>query len=250
MSFIEFRDVSKTYHRQGVCALKDLNFVIRQKEFVSIIGPFGCGKTSILHLLSGLTKADSGEIKINGRSPSCLKKERKIGYVFQTPTLLPWRSVLENVMLPQEIDGNPDRKRACKLLEMVGLGDCFQKKPADLSGGMQQLVSIARSLALNPKILLLDEPFSSIDRINKEIFHRKLLKIHTETAKTTILVTHSLDEAIYLSDRVLVLTPRPAQVKRAFKIELSSRKNSIRFSKKFLDQVKEIRRCLIYEPNF
>lgn len=247
MNSIEVQSVSKEY-AQGFFALRDLTFSVTEGSFVSVVGPFGCGKTTLLNLLSGITEDYYGTIRIKGQSPVAARQTRKIGYVFQSPTLLPWRSVIQNVTLPQEIAGlNLDEKKAWDLLRMTGL-DCFaQRKPHELSGGMQQLVSIVRSLILDPDVLLLDEPFSSIDEINKAKLHGELLKIHRQTNKTTILVTHSLTEAVYLSDQVIVLTCNPGKIKRVIDIDLPGRDDRVFLSDRFVGYLKTIKGELCHD---
>lgn len=240
MKAIEIRTVSKQYQR-GFFALRDLSFSVNEGSFVSIVGPFGCGKSTLLELVAGLNEDYTGEIKIKGESPRTVRQRRKVGYVFQRPTLLPWRNVFQNIVLPLEIAGVKEERKAFELLRMVELGDLVGKMPCELSGGMQQLVSIVRSLILNPDILLLDEPFSSIDEINREKMHTHLLRIHKITNKTTLLVTHSLPEAVFLSEKVIVLTPSPGRVKKVVDIYLSERGERVLFSEEFLNYVKIIR---------
>lgn len=244
MKLIEFNSVSKEYAK-GFFALENLSFGIEGGNFVSMVGPFGCGKTTILNLLSGAAKDYSGTITIGGKNPEKAKEDRKIGYVFQKPTLLPWRNVLKNITLPQELNGIKDEAKANSLLRLVGLEESALKMPRDLSGGMKQLVSIARSLILDPDVLLLDEPFSSIDEINRTKIHLKLLEIHRKTKKTIILVTHSLSEAVFLSDQVIVLTPRPAKVKKIIDINLSHRQEAILLSEEFLEYKKAVKAELV-----
>ena len=246
MNLIEIQSLGKQY-QHGFLALKDLNLSIRENELISIIGPFGCGKSTLLELIGGIREQYSGTIKIKGQNPQQARLERKIGYVFQQPTLLPWRNVIQNVTLPQEIAGIEDNQKAYRLLETVGLSNCGKKKVQELSGGMQQLVSIVRSLILDPDILLLDEPFSSIDEVHKLRMCFYLSKIHQQTKKTTILVTHSISEAVYLSDRVVVMTPNPGKIKKIFNIHLFNREQKILFSKEFLSYVRIIRKELFYE---
>jgi len=241
MNSIELQSVSKEY-RKGFFALRDLTFSVEEGSFVSVVGPFGCGKTTLLNLLSGITEDYYGTIRIKGKSPVETRKTRKIGYVFQSPTLLPWRTVLKNVTLPQEIAGvNGDEERARYFLKMTNLEDFAQSKPHELSGGMQQLVSIIRSLMLDPDVLLLDEPFSSIDEINKTRLHNELLKIHKQTNKTTVLVTHSLAEAVYLSDKVIVLTPNPGKIKAVIDIDLPARDDKVVLSDKFVGYLRTVK---------
>ncbi len=242
MSLIQVDNLEKYYSNSGLLAVKDLSFTVEKGEFVSIVGPFGCGKTTILNLVGGITDNYKGSIKINTESPAEARKKRKIGYCFQKPNLLPWLNVLENVLLPQKIASiKEDRSKAIELLKMVGLDSYTTMKPYNLSGGMQQLVSITRSLILNPDILLLDEPLSSIDEINRSKMQLKLLEIHKKTKKTTVMITHSINEAVFLSDNIIILTPRPATIKKIIKIVFPQRNESVFYSKKFINYVKIIK---------
>lgn len=243
MKLIEVRSVSKKY-QEDFYALKNLSFSIDEASFTSVVGPFGCGKSTLLELLAGIKEEYSGTIKIRGQSPVHARLSRKIGYVFQRPTLLPWRNVLRNITLPQEISGIKDETKALNLLNIVGLREYALRMPYELSGGMQQLISIVRSLMLDPDILLLDEPFSSIDEINRAKMHVRLLDIQNKTNKTTLLVTHSLPEAVYLSDKIIVLTPSPARVKEVIDIHLPNRDKDVIFSNEFLDYVKRVKSAL------
>lgn len=236
------------YYQEGFCAIRDLNLSVEEGDFVSVVGPFGCGKSSLLELISGIREEYEGTIQIRGQSPERARLNRKIGYAFQQPTLLPWRNVIGNILLPLELAGKKDETRAYELLELVGLKHLAFRMPHELSGGMQQLIAIVRSLILDPDILLLDEPFSSIDEINRVKMHTHLLKIHEQTNKTTMLVTHSLTEAVNLSNKVIVLTPCPARVKKIIDIHLSVRSEETLFSEEFLDYVRVIRKELVNEP--
>ncbi|MBU4274741.1 ABC transporter ATP-binding protein [Patescibacteria group bacterium] len=240
MAIIEVKSVTKEY-QEGFLALRDLTFSVEEGDFVSIVGPFGCGKSTLLELISGLISDYEGTIKIKGENPEEARLERRIGYTFQRSTLLPWRNIIQNIMLPLEIAQIKDNKRAYSLLEMVGLSYLAKKAPYELSGGMQQLISIVRSLVLNPDILLLDEPFSSIDEINRTKMHLHLLRIHQQTNKTTLLVTHSLSEAVFLSERIIVMTSSPGRTKRIIDVNLSIRNEEILFSEEFLNYIKIIR---------
>ncbi len=245
MVLIRVDNLEKYYSNSGLLAVKNLHFTIERGEFVSIVGPFGCGKTSILNLIGGITDNYKGSIRINNESPSEARKKRKIGYCFQKPNLLPWLNVLDNVLLPQKIANiREDNGKAIELLKMVGLRDCQSMKPYNLSGGMQQLVSITRSLILDPEILLLDEPLSSIDEINRSKMQLKLLEIHKRTKKTTVMITHSINEAVFLSDKIIVLTPRPAKVKKIVNITFLQRNERTFFSKKFINYLKIIKKEL------
>ena len=245
MNLIQVDNLEKYYSNSGLLAIKDLSFTIEKGEFVSIVGPFGCGKTSILNLIGGITDNYKGSIRISSESPSEARKQRKFGYCFQKPNLLPWLNVLENVLIPQKLANvKEDQSKASELLEMVGLDGYAFMKPYNLSGGMQQLVSITRSLILNPEILLLDEPLSSIDEINRSKMQLKLLEIHKKTKKTTVMITHSINEAVFLSDKIIVLTPRPATLKKIVKVVFLHRNDKIVFSKKFINYVKIVKKEL------
>ncbi len=250
MSLIQVNKLEKSYSNSGVLAVKNLSFNIDEGDFVSIVGPFGCGKTTVLHLIGGIKDSYKGEIDIAGDSPIQARMKRKIGFCFQKSNLLPWLNVIDNVLLPQKIANvKVDRSRAVKLLKMVGLEKYRFMKPYNLSGGMQQLVSITRALILDPKILLLDEPLSSIDEINRFKMHLKLLEIHKKTRKTTVMITHSINEAVLLSNKVIILTPRPARVKKIIGINLSARDSKTLFSKKFVNYTRTIRKELINDKN-
>jgi len=244
MKIIDVQSVTKQYQKDFY-ALRDLSFSVEEGDFVSIVGPFGCGKSTLLEIMAGIRENYSGIIKIRGQSPEYARLNRKIGYVFQRKTLLPWRNVIQNIMLPQEIAGLKDEKKAYDLLEMTGLKNIVKKMPHELSEGMQQLISVVRSLMLDPDIFLLDEPFSSIDEINRAKMHVHLLKIHKQTNKTFILVTHSLSEAVFLSNKIIVLTSRPGKVKKIVDINLSNHGEDIVFSKEFLNYVKIVKAELV-----
>lgn len=240
MKIIDVQSVAKQYH-EGFYALRDLSFSVEEGNFVSIVGPFGCGKSTLLEIIAGIREGYSGIIQIKGQSPKCARLSRKVGYVFQKPVLLPWRNVIQNITLPQEIAGLKDEKIAYELLETIGLKSIAKRMPYELSGGMQQMVSVARSMILDPDIFLLDEPFSSIDEINRTKIHVSLLRIHQQTSKTMILVTHSLSEAVFLSDKIIILTSHPGKVKKIVDVNLSSRECGILFSEEFLTYVKTVK---------
>lgn len=244
MKIIDVQSVTKQY-QEGFYALRNLSFSVEEGDFVSIVGPFGCGKSTLLEIMAGIREDYSGIIKIRGQSPEYARLNRRIGYVFQKIILLPWRNVIQNIMLPQEIAGLKNEKKAYDLLEMAGLKNIAKKMPHELSGGMQQLTSVIRSLMLNPDIILLDEPFSSIDEINRAKMHVRLLEIHKQTNKTIILVTHSLSEAIFLSNKIIVFTSHPGKVKKIIDINLPNRGDDIIFSKEFLNYVKIVKAELV-----
>jgi NitT/TauT family transport system ATP-binding protein len=207
--------VSRSFSTSGsrLLALRDVTFEVAARQVVSIVGPNGCGKSTLLRLISGLLAADEGIVAIDGQPVS--GPDRRVGLVFQEPRLLPWRDVVDNVAFPLELAGveqSARERRARELIDLVGLGGFEHARPHQLSGGMRQRAAIARALALEPSVLLLDEPFSALDALTRERFNDELLRLWAATGTTVLLVTHSIAEAIYLSDRVLVMAPRPGRV--------------------------------------
>jgi NitT/TauT family transport system ATP-binding protein len=193
--------------------LSKVNLTVEDGDFVSFIGPSGCGKTTLLRVIADLEQATSGVITVNGMSPQEARLKRAYGYVFQAPGLLPWRSVERNVALPLEImgiDGAADRVR--RNLDLVNLTGFEKKYPWQLSGGMQQRVSIARALAFDPKLLLMDEPFGALDEIVRDKLNQQLLDLWDRTKKTVVFVTHSIPEAVFLSTKIVVMSPRPGRI--------------------------------------
>ena len=222
-SFIELREVTKTYQtlqQETLLALQDISFGVEQGEFVSVVGASGCGKTTLLKIVAGLI-GYQGEVRVGGAPVTGPRQD--IGFVFQQPVLLPWRTVLENTLLPVEVMGL-DRaryqERAGALLEMVGLSEFADKYPFELSGGMQQRVSITRALVYEPDVLLMDEPFGALDAMTRETLNLELLRIWSENRRTVLFVTHSISEAIFLSDRVVALTPRPGRIADTIGVDL------------------------------
>ncbi len=198
-----------------VVALSDVNLEIKRGEFVSFIGPSGCGKTTFLRVIADLEQPTSGSITVNGTSATEARVNRSYGYVFQAPALFPWRTIENNVALPLEIMGyaDADRKaRVSKSLELVNLEGFEKKFPWQLSGGMQQRASIARALAFDADLLLMDEPFGALDEIVRDHLNSELLKLWAATQKTIAFVTHSIPEAVYLSTKIVVMSPRPGRV--------------------------------------
>ena len=215
MASIEARNLCKTYaSRDGnVVALADVSLKVTDSEFVSILGPSGCGKSTLLRILDGLASADSGQVLMDGKPIERPTQER--GFVFQSFNLFPWRTVRGNIEFGMEIKGVPKNERRTvsqRLIELVGLAGFDRKYPYELSGGMQQRVGIARALAIDPAVLLMDEPFGALDAQTREDMQDELLRIWAAAKKTVLFVTHSIEEAIYLSDRVLIMTPRPGRV--------------------------------------
>jgi NitT/TauT family transport system ATP-binding protein len=240
--------VTKRYRtRDGdVLALQDVSFEIAKSEFVAVLGPSGCGKTTLLKVISGLELATQGEARINGTPIN--GPQRKTGIVFQTPALMKWRTALANVMLPAEILKLPEaeaRAAALGLLDLVGLSDFTNKFPHELSGGMQQRVAIARALIHKPEILLLDEPFSALDTMTRGKLNVELLRIWSESKTTSLLITHSIPEAVFLADRVVVMTARPARIAEIVTIDLPRpRTPEMRVSTEFVRMIDRIGRII------
>lgn len=220
---LETRLLTKTYERGGrrVDVLRDISLGINPGEFVSIVGASGCGKTTLLRMLDGLIAPTSGAILIDGEPIS--KPGSKRAFVFQQDSLFPWRSVLDNAMFGPEVRGESKRsarERALRFLSLVGLKGFESYFPHELSGGMRQRVNLARALTVEPDVLLMDEPFAALDAQTREIMQTELLQIWNETKKTVVFVTHQIDEAVFLSDAVLVFTVRPGRLKDTVRIEL------------------------------
>ena len=213
---VELDGVRKVYRTRGaeIVALEDVALTVTRGEFVAVVGRSGCGKTTLLKVVAGLLPATAGAVAVEGqpvRGPL-----RNVGLVFQSPVLLRWRTVLRNVLLPAEIlglDRERARAQALDLIKLVGLEGFETKYPRELSGGMQQRVSLCRALIHNPPVLLMDEPFGALDALTREEMNLELLRIWQEQAKTTVLITHSISEAIFLGDRVAVMTPRPGRIR-------------------------------------
>jgi NitT/TauT family transport system ATP-binding protein len=222
-SGIRISGVSKTYRtRDGdVPSLKPLDFHINDGEFFVVVGPSGCGKSTLLKMISGLLPPSSGEILVDGKQVT--EPHGNVGIVFQNALLLPWRSVLANVMLPIDMKRLPRaqyRQRAMELLKLVGLEGFEKKLPWQLSGGMQQRASICRALVHDPRIMLMDEPFGALDAMTRERMNVELQRIQRETGKTILLITHSIPEAVFLGDRVLVMTERPGSIAAIYDVPL------------------------------
>jgi NitT/TauT family transport system ATP-binding protein len=203
-------------------AVRDLNVTVHRGEFVSLVGPSGCGKTTFLRMVAGLEPITSGTVLLDGRTLSGPGGDR--GFVFQNDNLLPWRTVLQNALIGPEVAGSvsPDiRKRTIDLLKLVGLKGFEDYHPRQLSGGMRQRVNLARALAIDPEVLLMDEPFPALDAQTREIMQTELMRIWEEGRKTVLFVTHQIDEAVFLSDRVLVLARRPGRLQESVRIDLS-----------------------------
>ena len=222
-TLIHARSVRKTYRTQDgeVETLKPLDFDIRAGEFVSVVGPSGCGKSTLMKMVAGLLPVSGGELELSGKP--VLGPQTDVGIVFQSALLLPWRRVLDNILLQAEIRGLPmdaARERAQALIEMAGLQGFEQKYPWQLSGGMQQRVAILRALLHDPSVLLMDEPFGALDAMTRERLNLELQRIWMTSKKTVLLITHSIPEAIFLSDRVFVMSERPGRIVQTYDIDL------------------------------
>ncbi len=223
---LELRNLHKEIPRRDsepFTIFKNINLSLRDGEFVSVVGPSGCGKTTMLRVINGLMPRTSGEIFIDGKSSEELDHELVMGFVFQGASLLPWRTSLKNVLLGLEgrgLNPNEAEQSARKFLELVGLTGFENNYPHELSGGMQQRVNLARALAVNPRILLMDEPFAALDAQTRNFMQLELLRIWRETKKTVIFVTHMIAEAILLSDRIIVFSHRPGTIRSEFPVPL------------------------------
>ncbi len=218
-SVIKMSHVSKRFI--GVHAVEDVSFEVAEGEFVAILGPSGCGKSTLLKLIAGLIPLTGGEILLNGEPVRGTVKG--VGMVFQTPNLLPWRNVLQNTLLPAEVlhlDHAKSVKQANDLINLAGLNGFEEKLPFELSGGMQQRVSLCRALLTDPRVLLMDEPFGALDAITREKMNLELLKVWEKTRKTVVFVTHSIQEALFLADRVIVMTARPGKIRSILEDDL------------------------------
>ena len=220
---IQIDNVQKVYEtrRDEIEAIRSVSMEVRNGEFVSILGPSGCGKSTLLMAIGGLLPVTAGKILIGQEVVT--GPRRDTGVVFQSPVLMPWRSLMKNVLFPIETLGLPKKEyesRAAELLEMTGLAEFEENVPTELSGGMQQRVAICRALIHNPSLLLMDEPFSALDAMTRDYMNQELLRIWQEFKKTVLFVTHSIREAVYLSDRVFVMSPRPAVISRVVDITL------------------------------
>ncbi len=231
-----------------VTALSDVSLSIQRGEFVSLIGPSGCGKTTLMRVIADLEQPSAGSILVNGVSPQEARQKRAYGYVFQAAALYPWRNVLRNVMLPLEIIGLAPaerRERARAQLALVGLEGFEGKYPWQLSGGMQQRVSIARAMALQPELLLMDEPFGALDEITRDHLNEQLLRLWERTGKTVIFVTHSISEAVFLSNRIVVMSPRPGRIIEVIDNRLpAGRQLDVRETAEFAAVAKRVRAAL------
>lgn len=246
-SEIEMNQVSMHYQTDTseVIALQEVTLDIQKGEFISLLGPSGCGKTTLLRIIADLIQPTTGNIKVAGQTAKEARLAQKYGIVFQSPVLYDWRKIKKNITLPLELKGVSKVERESKvkeLLELVGLSKFADQYPWQLSGGMQQRVAIARALAMEPEILLMDEPFSALDEFSREHLNVELLNIWSKVQNTVVFVTHSIPEAIFLSDRIFVLSPHPGRLSAVIDIPLPRpRRNEIRNSPEFYELISVIR---------
>jgi NitT/TauT family transport system ATP-binding protein len=243
--------LGKVFEASGaerVEALSAIDLTIAPGEFVSLIGPSGCGKSTLLRLIGDLLSPTSGSLVVNGKVPHQARLDRDYGIVFQHATLLDWRSVRRNVELPLELIDVPKAERATRataMLDLVELTDFADHQPWQLSGGMQQRVAIARALVLDPALLLMDEPFGALDEMTRERMQQEVLRIWRATGKTVVFVTHSIPEAVFLSSRVVVMSPRPGRISRIIEVGLGpQRDDDTREDQRFFEAVTEVREAL------
>ncbi|MCJ1673132.1 MULTISPECIES: ABC transporter ATP-binding protein [unclassified Rathayibacter] len=245
--------VTKTFTTKkntSVIALDTVSLEIAAGEFVSLIGPSGCGKSTLLRLIADLDEPTSGTISVFGKTARQARLDQEYGIAFQQAGLLPWRSIRANIALPLELHGvgtAARRSRVDELLALVGLGDFADSYPDQLSGGMQQRVAIARALAESPRLLLMDEPFGALDEMTRERMQTELLRIRSETGAAVVFVTHSIPEAVFLSDRVVVMSPRPGRIRDVLRIALpdsSEREAGVREDAAFFSDVGAVRELL------
>jgi NitT/TauT family transport system ATP-binding protein len=247
---IEIRDLSLIFATADapVIALANIDLSIKRGEFVSFIGPSGCGKTTLMRVIADLERQTEGAITVNGVSAQEARLARAYGYVFQAPALFAWRNVLRNVTLPLEIMGLAREeclRRAAKYLEMVGLNGFERKFSWQLSGGMQQRVSIARALSFEPQLLLMDEPFGALDEITRDHLNEHLIRLWEQTRKTVVFVTHSISEAVFLSTKIVVMSPRPGRIMEVIESNLPAKRTlDIRETPEFLDVAHRVREAL------
>jgi NitT/TauT family transport system ATP-binding protein len=235
-------------YQGAIRALAEISFDVLAGQFVSIVGPSGCGKSTLLRLIAGLVVPSSGQLSVGGGSPSVARRQARLSFVFQDPTLLPWRNVRDNVRLPLELEHAPRKARkalAAGALELVGLSAFARRWPSELSGGMRMRVSLARALVTKPELLLLDEPFGALDDMTRQTLNEELINTWTRRRWTGIFVTHNIAEAVFLSERILVLSPRPGRIVADLKIELPApRRRELRSQPDFARLTGEVADCL------
>ena len=248
---VQINSVSKVFNAGSsdrVEALSGIDLTVGGREFISLIGPSGCGKSTLLRLIGDLTEPTTGTVTVNGKTAHQARLGREYGMVFQHATLLDWRSILRNVELPLEVMGIAADEReatARRMLELVALGDFTHHYPWQLSGGMQQRVAIARALSFEPSLLLMDEPFGALDEMTRERMQTEVLDLWTKTNTTVVFVTHSIPEAVFLSTRVVVMSPRPGRIATTIDIDLPQPRNDdTREDPRFFEMLTEVREAL------
>ena len=245
---VSLRKISKQFERGNVTALNEIDLDVRPGEFVSLIGPSGCGKSTLLRIIGDLVAPSSGEIVVNGKSAHQARIDRDYGIVFQDAVLYDWRTVAKNIALPLEMLGWDRTRRAervSELVDLVELSGFEQHHPWQLSGGMQQRVSIARALSFDPPLLLMDEPFGALDEMTRERLNMELLRIWKAAGSTVVFVTHSIAEAVFLSTRVVVVSPRPGRITGIVEIDLPQPRNAdTREQPRFFELVTQVRDLL------
>ena len=251
MSAVEISNISKVFNlgtSNQVDALTDINLSIASGEFVSLIGPSGCGKSTLLRLIANLIEPTSGDLVVNGKSAKQARLDQDYGMAFQQSGLFEWRTVAKNIELPLELKGWDKAKRherALEMLELVKLSDFAHHYPWQLSGGMQQRVAIARALAVHPSLLLMDEPFGALDEMTREHMQSELLSICRASGTTVVFVTHSIPEAVYLSNRVVVMSPRPGRVTEIVDVSIEGERNdATRDNSAFFKGITAVREAL------
>lgn len=251
MSAVNVVAASKIFNVEGakqVDALLDVSLVVEPGEFVSLIGPSGCGKSTLLRLIANLLEPTSGTVTVNGKTASQARLDQDYGMAFQQAGLFDWRTVAKNIELPLELKGWDKARRASRaaeMLELVKLPEFASLYPWQLSGGMQQRIAIARALAAHPQILLMDEPFGALDEMTREYMQGELLRICAKTSTTVVFVTHSIPEAVYLSNRVIVMSPRPGRITHRIDIDLgNNRSDATRASNDFFLGITKVREAL------
>ena len=255
MSAVVVDNVTKVFNQgrsDEVVALSDVGLTVGDGEFVSLIGPSGCGKSTLLRLIADLTPPSAGTVTVAGQTAGAARKQQAYGIAFQQAGLFEWRTVLRNVELPLELRGlarAERRARARQMLELVGLADFGSHYPAQLSGGMQQRVAIARALAVQPPLLLMDEPFGALDEMTRERLQAELLAICAKTGTSTVFVTHSIPEAVFLSHRVVVMSARPGRITASIEVALPSRDDAGRQSEAYFAKITEVRQALRSTPH-
>jgi NitT/TauT family transport system ATP-binding protein len=247
---VEITGVDKTFNEgrsNQVKALAGIDLSVAPGEFVSLIGPSGCGKSTLLRLIGNLLEPTAGTVTVNGKSAAAARADGDYGMAFQQAGLFEWRSVARNIELPLELKGwekDKRRNRALEMLRLVKLEEFADHRPWELSGGMQQRVAIARALSFSPKLLLMDEPFGALDEMTREHMQTELLRIAADTGTTVVFVTHSIPEAVYLSDRVVGMSPRPGRIARVVNVSLGQRSDTTREAAAFFEKVTEVREAL------